>query len=133
MGRIEKVVEKFAVQTAVYWGSPTNDMYGGVTYAAPIEFLCRWEDINEVKLPVNGVDVTSSSSILTNEEMENEGWCFLGTLDDLDALEASDSTVDKAKPETVPGAYIIRQKSKIPMVKATDDFVRTYYLFDYGK
>ena len=134
MGRVEKVISKFAVQTALYWGNPTPDHFGGASYDNPVEFSCRWEDSNELKIWRQGTELHSSSIILTNKEMVIEGWCFLGTLTELDDLIATNSAVlIKNKPETIPGAFIIREKRKIPMVKSTNDFVRLYYLFDYGK
>ena len=47
---IEKVAKRFCVETAVYWGNPQNDGYGGFTFDTPVEIKCRWEEKSEVDI-----------------------------------------------------------------------------------
>ena len=133
MGKIERLITKFAVQDAVYWGNPTEDGFSGLTFDAPVDFKCRWEIRPEFKMLMDGQVESSSGKILTNLEADLQGYVWLGTVAELTALAAVDSSIDTTNPKTVPNAYVIRQKDKIPMVKSADDFVRIYYLFDYGK
>lgn len=127
---IDKFISKVCVQTAVYWGSPTNDGYGQKTYADPVELEppngVRWDSIvqkgidkGEIK---TGEFETSNAKVLLVQDVEVKGWLYLGSLDDFD------STVDTNKPETIDGAYEIKKFEKIPMVKSTTIFIRTAYL-----
>lgn len=127
---IEKVVGKFCVQTLVYWGNPQSDGYGGFTYDAAVELKCRWEDKAEVMLSVDGKEFTCNASVLLSDtDVELQGYMWLGTLSELNAITG----VQITKPITIKDAYIIRRFDRIPMVMKTDEFVRTAYLFYYGK
>jgi len=121
MGDIEDVVAEFIVQTAVYWGPGTNDGYGSKVWPDPVEVLCRWTDKTEIVQSDNGEEAVSSANALVNDDLEYEGYMFLGTLDDLDSSEEDN-------PMTVDGAWRIIRWQKVPMVFETDDFVRTAYL-----
>ena len=128
---IEKVEARFCVQTCVYWGSPVNDGYGGFTFADPVELLCRWEDKTEVDIgwfssgnPGNAL--ATKASVLVIQDLDLQGYMYLGTLADLTAS-------NKTNPLTKAGAYVIHRFDKIPMVRKTDEFVRTAWLYDQGK
>jgi len=128
---IEKVEARFCVQTCVYWGSPVNDGYGGFTFADPVEILCRWEDKTEVDIgwfssgnPGNAL--ATKASVLVIQDLDLQGYMYLGTLADLTAS-------NKTNPLTKAGAYVIHRFDKIPMVRKTDEFVRTAWLYDQGK
>ncbi len=118
---IEKFIKKISVQTAVYWGNPVNDGSGGFVFDEPVEIKCRWEDKTQIVNDSDGSEVVSDSFILTNEDLDENGYLFLGTLDDLDSDEWDD-------PKSKSGAKAILSKSKIPMIKSTKEFVRLYYL-----
>ena len=123
---IPKFIEKICVQTAVYWGSPVDDGYGTKTFAEPIEIKCRWEDIVEVVSDRTGKDITSKAKVLVPQDLDEEGYLFLGTLDSLyDSAESSGITLN---PFEILGAYEIKRFDKIPLLKSTDKFVRTAYL-----
>jgi hypothetical protein len=129
---IERVAERFCVETCVYWGSPVNDGYGGFTFDDPIEIKCRWENKSEVNVgwlstgfPANLL--LSKASVLVLQDLDLEGYLYLGKLTDFD------SSVDTSKPIEIPGAYVIHRFDKIPMVRKTDEFVRTAWLYDQGK
>lgn len=118
---IEDVVSRFCVQTAVYWGNPTKDGYGGYTYDEPVEISCRWEQEVDVYTPRQGVQYFSNAKVMVTQDLDVEGYLYLGSLSDLDPNDERD-------PEKINGAYKIAIISKIPMVKKTDDFVRIIYL-----
>lgn len=132
MGKvIEKIVKKFCVETAVYWGSPVNDGFGGFTFATPVEIKCRWENKSEIDIgwlstgfPANVL--LSKSSVLVTQDLDKLGYLYLGTLADL-------SGEDTSKPITIEGAHQIHRFDKIPMVFKTNDFVRIAWLYDQGK
>lgn len=117
---IEKFIEKVCVQTAVYWGSPVNDGYGGKTFGAAVEIDVRWEDKNELVTLNNGKEYMSKATILVTADVDLGGYLYLGTEDDLES--------DHSDPLAVDDAFEIKKFDKIPMIKKTDEFVRTCYL-----
>lgn len=133
---IEKVVEKFCVQVAVYWGSPQNDGYGGYTYDDPIELSpddkngVRWNDKNELDVGWTtsgypGNLKLSKSQVMVLQDLDFNGYLYLGTLAELNAAYS-----DISDPMKIDGAYPIKRMDKIPMVFKTDEFVRIVYLYD---
>ncbi len=130
---IEKIVAKFCVETAVYWGNPVNDGYGGFTYDDPIEIDCRWEnkmemDIGWLSTGFPGNIRLSKASVLVTEDLDLNGVLWRGTLDTL-----NDIYDDISNPKIISEAYAIHRVDKIPMVFKTDEFVRTVWLYDQGK
>lgn len=118
---IEKFIEKIAVQTAVYWGNPTDDGYGGKTYDAPVEISVRWENTNELITTADGEQYTCIAKIFVTQDVKVNAYIYLGNLDDLTISEQSD-------PKSVNDAYRIKRFDKIPMIKKTDEFVRLCYI-----
>jgi hypothetical protein len=130
---IEKIVAKFCVETAVYWGNPVNDGYGGFTYDTPVEIDCRWEnktemDIGWLSTGFPGNIRLSKASVLVTEDLDLNGVLWRGTLDTL-----NDIYDDISNPKIISEAYAIHRVDKIPMVFKTDEFVRTVWLYDQGK
>ena len=127
---IEKIVKKFCVQTAVYWAPAVSDGYGGMVFAEPVEIDCRWDIKSKLITTGAGSSVTtnpvgeqiiSTAEVLVMQDLQVQGYLFLGTLDDLD----SDQLLDPRKKE---GSYKILRFDKIPMVMSTTEFVRKAYL-----
>ena len=100
-------------QTAVYWGTPTPDGYGGRTFVDPVELLpgsdngVRWEERAEKFIDLNGEEAVSRAVIYVAQDCDIGGYLFLGDLDDL-------SSGEEADPQTVADAWEIRGWSKIP-------------------
>jgi hypothetical protein len=123
---ITKTIQRFCVQTAVYWGNPQNDGFGGFTFDDPIDLEpptngVRWEDKTQLVVGANGAETGSDAEVLVCQDLDLDGYLYLGSLDDL-------SDDEKADPMTVDGAKQIISKEKIPMVKSTTEFVRKVYL-----
>lgn len=122
---IERFIQKVCVQTAVYWGGPKDDGYGGFTFDDPVNIPCRWEDKIQIVSTMDGQETSSDSEVLVTEDLDYNGYLYLGTLEEL--LE--DYTKEElANPMNVPTAKAIISKSKIPMIKSTKEFVRIVYL-----
>ena len=121
---IEDLIARFCVQTAVYWGTPVADGYGGKTFADPVEISCRWEDrvekISTITTSKLGEEIISKAQVFTTQDVEELGWLFLGDLDDLDSDEEAD-------PMTVDGAYEIKRFDKTPAMRSTTEFSRVAY------
>lgn len=124
MGVLEKIVAKFAVQTVVYWGSPTNDGTGKNTFADPVEILCRWDEAGALGKNATAKELESDASIMTNEDLEFGGRVILASLAELNGLYPGGIS----NPYDIEGTYDISSKKKIPMVAKTDDFFRQYFL-----
>ena len=118
---IEKFLLKLSVQTAVYWGSPTNDGYGKFTFATAVEIPVRWEGSTKVITTPAGVEYVSRAEVIVNQDVDEEGYLYLGALSGL-------STAQKADPQLVDGAWKIIRYDKIPMIFKTDEFVRKVFL-----
>lgn len=120
---IANLMTRHCVQTAVYWGSPQEDGYGGKTYAAPVEILCRWEGKEQL---VKGWDAKGNTFdyigiVYVLRDLDKEGVLFLGTL--------ADVTVEMTtNPLVNDNAYTIKQFEKLPALGSTTEFVRSAYL-----
>jgi len=117
---IDKFVKRVCVQTAVYWGSPTPDGYGGLTFDDPVEIACRWEDKTELNREDIARNFTCKSEVLVTQDLDVNGWLYLGELTDLDS--------NPDNPKEVEGAYVIGRFDKIPMIKSTTIFVRKAFI-----
>ena len=105
------------MQTAVYWGNPVDDGYGGMTYDDPVEIPCRWEDVSELVTAADGEQYVTKAQILTPNDLEVNGYLMLGELTDLNS-DQSDS------PDEVLTAHRIRRIAKTPLFRKTDKFVK---------
>lgn len=123
MSNFDAFLTRMCCQTAVYWGNPQDDGYGGKTYDDPVEIACRWEDYTEVRRELNET-FTCRARVHVLQDLDERGRLYLGTLDDLDSA-------DEENPETVNGAYEIKRFEKIPAVGSTTRFLRRA-LLHYG-
>jgi hypothetical protein len=113
-------IDTFLKQTAVYWPSPIKDGYGQLTFGTAIEIDCRWRDINELFLDRDGKEALSKSIVHVDQDVELEGYLYLGELTDLSAQEL-------VNPILKTNAYPIRSYKKTPGINA-NDFVRKAWL-----
>ena len=111
--------ERGLTQTAVYWGTPTSDGYGGFTFADPVEIDCRWYDSTRLFVDDKGKEAVSQARVQVKQDLDKDGMLYLGTLDDLDSTEEAD-------PRTVDGAYPILRFDKSITIKGK--YFRIAYL-----
>jgi hypothetical protein len=119
---IADTIKRNCVQTAVYWGNPVIDGYAESTFDSPVEILCRWEDFIVIFTSNKGEQIYSKSVVYTLQDLDNDGYLFLGTLADL--IDADD--IDD--PKAINDAYEIKRFDKSPALGSTTDFVRKAYL-----
>ena len=118
-----QMINRLSVQTAVYWGTPVNDGYGGYTFDDPVEILVRWEDKNVLFKDNTGRELISKAQVFIHSDytVEEEGWLYLGDLDD--------SGLDSAStPDEVDGAFQIKRINKIPPIGKTENIISVYLL-----
>ena len=103
-------------QTAVYWGAPLNDGYGGYGWEEPREISCRWESSTRVILDSTGKEIIPQAEVQVAEDLEEHGMLLLGELDDLDSAQADDPVEAGAreivrfdKVPTLDGLYFYRK------------------------
>lgn len=118
---LEDLIDRMCTQTAVYWGSPTNDGYGTKTFSDPIEISCRWEDKTDVVTDNEGKEIVSRALVYVTQDIDEEGYLYLGDLDDLDSEQEAD-------PQGVDGAFEIKRFDKSPEIRQTNKFIRKAYL-----
>lgn len=109
-------------QTAVYWGSPTDDGYGGFAYADPVEVSCRWVDSTRVVTDRTGKEIVCRAEVQVSQDLDEQGMLYLGTLDDLDSSEEADPMA----LESGRMAYEIKRFDKVPSMKGTHYFRMAY-------
>lgn len=117
---IESFIRKICVQTAVYWGNPVPDGFGGMTYDIPVEIKVRWDENIKVVVDKEGKEITSPVTILSPEDLVEQGRLMLGTLEDVD-FEWIPTDIEE-------NTFEIVAREKISMIKSLTQFVRTYYL-----
>lgn len=117
-------------QSAVYWGNPQDNGYGGFTYDDPVEIKCRWEDMHQVVTATNGEEVVSRAVVYVDIDLEENGVIYLGTMEDL--IESSGESSGEIIPTNIEkGACIIRRWEKVPALNSSTEFIRTAYLTPY--
>lgn len=134
MSVIDKLLAKKCKQTAVYWGNPVEDGFGGKTFDDPIELSpdddngVRWEEKVQVIIDENGVSHISRAVVFLQQDVDVEGCLYLGTLDDLvDYLDSSaGSYIDPMDVEE--GICIIKRFEKTPSLNSSDVFLRKAFL-----
>lgn len=141
------MITRTCKQKAVYWGSPTEDGFGGKTFADPVEIACRWEDMQQIVTDAKGNEITSRALVFVLQDVDEEGMLYLGTLAALDIIldelltaDNVDITADNEtitadasiaplpNPMTIEGAYIIKRFQKTPALRNTTEFLRKAYL-----
>ena len=121
MAGILKFVEKVCVQTAVYWGNPQADGYGGNTFQTGVEIKVRWDDKTEKIINKYGEETVSKAVVMTPEDKDDGGFLYLGTL-------ASLTVEQRANPKLVSTAYPIQTIERTPLFKSSSKFVYVIYL-----
>lgn len=123
---IEKFVKSVCVQTAVYWGNPVADGYGGFTFDDPVEIKCRWEDKALIITDSTGIERMTDAQIMVTQDLDVLGFLYLGTMDEVESMfESGEQDFD---PMKVDGARQILAFEKVPMIKSTKVFVRQVYV-----
>ena len=115
------MITKNCVQDIVYWGTPTENGYGGKTFAEPIEIKGRWEDKNQFFTDYTGSQISSRSIVYVLQHLDEEGVLYLGTLDDLDSAQEDD-------PMTIEGACTIKKFEASPVLGSTVQFAYKAWL-----
>lgn len=124
---IVSFISRKAVQDAVYWGSPSPDGQGGFSFADPIEIKCRWEETKQVVTDTKGNEITSRAVIFVLQDIDEEGYLMLGTLETLyDLAESSAKAIED--PKEFLNTFIIKRFKKTPALGSTTDFLRVGYL-----
>lgn len=98
-----RVAEKFMKQFAVYWEHHGNDDSGQPLFDPPIEIKCRWDDVHEVFLDLNGNDQVTNAKVMVDRDVVVQGQLWLGRLQDL---------TSQSVPIENQGAYAIRRFEK---------------------
>ena len=118
---ILKFISKVCVQTAVYWSAPSPNGFGEMQFASPVEIKCRWDDTTEIITNKHGAVVNSRATLLVTQQLDENGYLFLGSLEDLSAEQ-------KENPLLVPKSFAIERADKNPLFKSRDKFVHQIYL-----
>jgi hypothetical protein len=119
---VYETLVRSCVQTAVYWGTPVKDGYGGFTFASPVEIACRWEDRIGQFTSNKGEQIYSKATVYVLQDLEEDGWLFLGTLADITG------EADIGAPKEIDNAYEIKRFDKLPIFASETEFVRKAYL-----
>jgi len=123
---IPKFIKRVCVQTAVYWGNPQNDGRGGMTFDYPVEIKCRWEIKQRMHSDDHGREFLSMSEVLLTQDVQIQGYLFLGSLTDITGY--GESTLPEANPKNVEGALEVLLYDATPLFRSATKFVRTAYL-----
>ena len=97
--------------TIVYWGNPVNDGMGSFTFDTAVEIVGRWMEKTELLVDSNGKEIVSNTLVQVKQDVDEDGYMYLGVLTDL-------STEQKADPKLVDAAYPIKKFMKTPTIKS---------------
>ena len=115
MSSFNSFLTRMYKQTVVYWGAPTLDGFSNKTFADPIELSARYERVDELVKGPDGEELLSKARVWVPQEVDEGGYIYLGTLDDLDS--------NPDDPKTIEGADEILSFRKMPQVGSTTEFI----------
>lgn len=125
---IQGFIKKVCKQTAVYWGNPISDGFGGFVYDSPVEIKCRWDEVSKLVQNNEGQEVVSNATVLVTTTLDINGVLFLGTLDDLDTIIDLPSSQAFPTPDQVENSFAILTRDKTPEFGSNSKFVNIVYL-----
>jgi len=88
--------------TATYWGTPVQGGFGEPVFGAPQLVKCRWEDITEIFVDMEGIERRSRAKVWTFAALEVEGYIAHG-----DHTNVTD-------PTTLDNALSVQRVDNIP-------------------
>lgn len=118
---VRQAIEKHAKHTAVYWGSPVPDGYGGLTFDSPIEINCIWSEKKRSMMSNEGREVVSEAQVHVLQDVDQNGMLFHGKLTDLTQDQKDD-------PRTLERAYEILRFIKIESLVNPGEYGRVAFL-----
>jgi len=111
------IIVKMRRQRAVWWQRNAQaDQYGSYSFAAPVEILCRWDDVSQEFLAADGEKRSSRSMVYTDRVMLPGDRLMLGELD-------SNTPTD---PLSVTNTFEVRRFDKTPNLRATETLFTAY-------
>jgi hypothetical protein len=127
---IESMINRLCTQKCVYWGSPAESGRGDRTYADAVELDCRWEEKTQVLFKTdNTADQVSSRAIVyLEQDVEEKGMLYLGTLETLYDLYGDSSAGGIDNPESITNTYMIRRFEKYPSLDKSGGYMRRAWL-----
>lgn len=99
-------------QTAVYWAPNGNDGYGKPNFVSGVEITVRWEDVKRYYVSGEGEEKLSNSTVISTSQMQEGGYLFLGSLDDLNSASQED-------PIEEDDAFYIKNSGQVPDVSGS--------------
>lgn len=124
MTLIRTISRHIRKDTAVYWGTPTRNVYGALTYPDPIEINCYWVDVMKLVKDKDGVEVMSESTVYVLEDLVLDGVLFHGTLEDIE--ESGES--DYPQPKDVQGSHKIIRFEKTASLLRSSEYLKIAYV-----
>jgi len=76
-------------QTATYWSKTGIDGYGKPSFAAPVSWSVRWQDVSVVVRGGGFQEINSSTVVFTKDEPQAGDYFYLGTSAIADPLAVS--------------------------------------------
>jgi hypothetical protein len=113
------IIKKMMKQRCIYWAPKSIDLFGGSSYAEPVELKCRWEDISTEIITAEGASASSRATVYVGVDVLQGGFLMLGSLDDFCTVSSL--------PNEYPKAFRILSFEKLPNMKATE-YLRTVKL-----
>lgn len=113
-------ISKVCVQDAVYWAPGTDNGFGEKTWTVT-QIKVRWEGGSDTIINKYGKEVVSSAKVMVQQELNVDGFLYLGTLSSL-------TTSQKENPLLVDTAYPIQKLEITPLFKSATKFVYQIYL-----
>src|SRR5690554_5665001 len=100
-------------QSATYWppGAPVPS--GGVSFGAPVQIRCRWQDKRDLVRSADGQEVASSAIVYVDRELADKGYLYRGI------SAATD-------PRNVIGAREILARGSSPDLRANRELLKTW-------
>ncbi len=112
------LIDRMRKQQAVWWAVDSIDKFGQEVYAAPIQIMCRWEDVSKQFLDANGEIQMSQAVVYTDRDTPPKGVLMLGLIA---------SITDPTNIKENVGAWEIMRFDKLPTLN-NKEALRTAYL-----
>lgn len=98
-------------QKAIYWAQTSaRDKYGKMSFSAPVEIDCRWDDVKGTYVDHNGERRASLSTVYVDRDIQVGDRLQLGSIE-------SDTPEDPLQSDLT---YEVKQFSKIPNLHNTE-------------